>query len=425
MDDYPPEEMSVLSLLIRTVRELFELYGYSEVETPDVEYYELFAAKSGEEILEHMYVFKDAHGRTLALRPEMTAPIARLVATTMSRRPLPMRLSYVADCYRLDEPQWGRRRRFYHGGFEIFGSGEPLADVETLLICEDFMSRVGLRDCTYKLGHVGVHRGLMSAAGIDVSEQDRVLSLLDRGRVDEAVGKVRSEASDKEAAATFQRLAETPPGPATEVCNEVVKLVQSYSQALAGARNMSEIVELASSAIEPSRFIYYPGFARGLSYYTGFIFEAYGPHAEVALAGGGRYDGLLPLIGGLDIPGVGFAIGITRVMQYLVERLNFKPSLKRPLFYAIALNQEARGILIHVVSELRRAGVSVEMEFSTYGPSEALRRAQRRGSRYIAMLGGREAVKGVVTVRDLVARTQEEWKMEEIYVKARQLIERR
>jgi histidyl-tRNA synthetase len=125
MDDYLPEETALLNRLVGTVRELFRLYGYSEVETPAVEYYELFAAKSGVEILEHMYVFKDAHGRLLALRPEMTAPIARLVAGKMSRRPLPLRLGYVADCYRLDEPQWGRRRRFYHGGLRDIRVAEP------------------------------------------------------------------------------------------------------------------------------------------------------------------------------------------------------------------------------------------------------------------------------------------------------------
>ncbi|MEM2004127.1 MAG: ATP phosphoribosyltransferase regulatory subunit, partial [Nitrososphaerota archaeon] len=109
MDDILPDEMPLHRRLLETVRQLFRLYGYREVETPTVEYFELFAVKSGEDILGHMYVFKDAHGRQLVLRPEMTAPIARLVAGKLSRSPLPIRLGYIADCYRLDEPQWGRR----------------------------------------------------------------------------------------------------------------------------------------------------------------------------------------------------------------------------------------------------------------------------------------------------------------------------
>jgi histidyl-tRNA synthetase len=425
MDDYLPEETALLNRLVGTVRELFRLYGYSEVETPAVEYYELFAAKSGVEILEHMYVFKDAHGRLLALRPEMTAPIARLVAGKMSRRPLPLRLGYVADCYRLDEPQWGRRRRFYHGGFEIFGSRSPLTDVETLMICEDFMRRVGVSDCTYKLGHVGVHRGVMSAAGIGDSEQDVILSLIDRGKVEDAVRRARSEAKDSGVVETFQLLVETPAGPAAETCEKVESVVQQYALAREAASNMREIVGLASSVIEPGRLVYDPGFARGLSYYTGFIFEAYGPKAEVALAGGGRYDGLLPLIGGLDIPGVGFAIGITRVLHYLVDKMGHRPSVTPPLFYAVALAKTARSHLVRAVVELRRAGVPVEMEAAVYSPSEALPRAQRRGARYVLMIGDREIERGVVTVRDLSARTQEEWRIEQIHARGVELLGRR
>ncbi|MEM3489578.1 MAG: ATP phosphoribosyltransferase regulatory subunit, partial [Nitrososphaerota archaeon] len=100
MDDLLPEDFTVFNKIIRVVKELFRLYGYNQIETPPIEYYEIFAAKSGEEILQRMYVFTDKHNRKLVLRPEMTAPVARIVASKLSRRPLPLRLGYIADCYR-------------------------------------------------------------------------------------------------------------------------------------------------------------------------------------------------------------------------------------------------------------------------------------------------------------------------------------
>jgi histidyl-tRNA synthetase len=206
MDDLTPEEYAVHDELVRAARNLMEAYGYQLIETPTVEHYEVFAVKSGEEILTHIFGFEDAHGRRLVLRPEMTAPVARLFAARLSRRPLPVRLGYIAECYRLDEPQWGRRRRFYHAGFELIGVRDPMADAEQVLICRDFFGSVGINDFWVKLGHVGVHRAVLSACGIREEAQDRILSLIDRGRKEEALEVVRSSSTDRQAAEAYESL---------------------------------------------------------------------------------------------------------------------------------------------------------------------------------------------------------------------------
>lgn len=419
-----PDEFPLHRRLVETVRLLFRLYGYREVETPTVEYYELFAAKSGEEILSHMYVFKDAHGRQLALRPEMTAPIARLVTGKLSKSPHPIRLGYVADCYRLDEPQWGRRRRFYHGGFEIFGSKEPAADAECLVIFNDFLARAGVKDYFFKVGHVGVQRAVMTSAGIKEEDQDRVLALLDKGRVEEAESLVRQHAGNSEAVQLFSELAAHPPGPGFKTLEEVRERLGQLEPAARELENLRRIIELVSQNIEPSRLKYYPGFARGLSYYTGFIFEAYGSGADIALGGGGRYDGLVSLFGGEDIPGVGFAIGLTRVMQYIMDKEGAELGPDTPLAYIAPLAEEVIGHAFKAASEFRRAGIPTELEPSVYSASESIRRAERRGARFVVMIGRREAEKGTVTVRDLVERVQEEWRADEIYGQAKALLEK-
>lgn len=424
MDDILPDEIPLHRSLVETVRLLFRLYGYREVETPPVEYYELFAAKSGQEILSHMYVFEDAHGRKLALRPEMTAPIARLVAGRLSRSPHPIRLGYIADCYRLDEPQWGRRRRFYHGGFEIFGSKEAVADAECMVIFDDFMKRVGIKDYYFKVGHVGVQRAIMSAAGISDEDQDTVLALLDKGRVGEAEESVRKLAKKREESALFNEVATHPPGPALKTIDELSEKLAGVEKAAVELENLRKIIKLASQVIDPSKVIYNPGFARGLSYYTGFIFEVYGQGAEIALGGGGRYDDLVALIGGPEIPGVGFAIGITRVMQYLRDRLMVKPQPDSPMVLVAPLSEESVEFAFKAAQELRRAGVPTEFEPTAHSPSEAIRRAERRGARFLVLVGRRETERNVVSVRDLAGRFQEEWRVEEIYGRAESLLGR-
>lgn len=424
MDDILPDEFPLHRRLFETVRLLFKLYGYHEIETPAVEYFELFAVKSGEEILRHMYVFKDAHGRQLVLRPEMTAPVARLVATKLGKAPQPIRLGYIADCYRLDEPQWGRRRRFYHGGFETFGSKSPAADTESLIIFDDFMRRVGVKEYYFKIGHVGVQRAVMSSAGVLGERQDEILALLDKGRVDEATETLRRHAGDSKPVRIFSELAEHPPGPAWKTVEDVSETLVEIAPAVRELENLRRILRLASHIIEPTKLLYYPGFARGLSYYTGFIFEVYGEGAEVALGGGGRYDGLVSLVGGSEMPGVGFAIGLTRVMQYLKDVVSVELKTDSPIAYIVPLSEDYMSHALKAASEFRRAGVPTEMELTAYGTSEAIRRAERRGARVLVMLGGREIERGVVTVKDLAERVQEEWRFEDIYEQAKTLNEK-
>ncbi len=151
MDDLLPEEFAVKQRIVDVIREVYRLYCYEEVETPTLEYLELFEAKSGEEIRHRMFIFTDQHGRRLVLRPEVTASVARLVASKLSKRPMPLRLGYIADCYRYDEPQWGRRRRFWHSGLELFGSKDPSSDAEIILASRNVFERLGIRNSYFKL----------------------------------------------------------------------------------------------------------------------------------------------------------------------------------------------------------------------------------------------------------------------------------
>ena len=156
MRDLLPEEAKRLRFIERIARETAILYGYEEVITPVIEYYDLLAAKIGEENRKRMYVFEDLGGRKVALRPEFTASIARLIATKMRTAPKPLRFFSTGSLYRYDEPQFGRYREFWQANFELFGSPMPEADAEIIFLTDDLLKKTGLRDYCFKIGHVGV-----------------------------------------------------------------------------------------------------------------------------------------------------------------------------------------------------------------------------------------------------------------------------
>ncbi len=409
MDDLLPEEMIVKRTIEDAVRRIFNKYGYQEIETPTVEHYEIFEVKSGEEIRERMFIFVDRSGRKLVLRPEMTVPAARLVATKLKSAPLPIRLGYIADCYRYDEPQWGRKRRFYHGGFELFGSSSPAADAEIIQVSRDVFNTIGLKEHFFKVGHAGTLRSLMEAAGIAEVEQDLILSLLDRKRVDEALS-LMEECEEKKVIEKLVNIS----GNVEEVLKKGYDLMSSWDKAIKALDNLSEIIDLARSAGVDSKIILDLGFARGLAYYTGFIFEQYIPGIEIAFNGGGRYDKLTEMLGGKSLPAVGCAVGITRIQQYLIEKVgvqNFNTSNTTALL--VNVGEGSLHYAVKAAAVIRDIGMSLELDVTGKRIPAAIEYCEKKGIRWLVIVGEREAQQNTVTIKDLQTRTQIEVKLDD------------
>ena len=172
MRDLLPVNANILRHVQSISKEIAEVYAFEEIITPLVEHYDLLAAKSGREIKSRMYVFKDLGNRKVVLRPEFTASVARLIATSLRNEPKPLRLFSTGPAYRYDEPQFGRYREFWQSNYEIIGSTRPEADVEILSLSNQLLRRIGLRDYRFKIGHVGILRGLMSEEGVDENGQN-------------------------------------------------------------------------------------------------------------------------------------------------------------------------------------------------------------------------------------------------------------
>ena len=308
MRDLIGEEAQTFTYIIAKARETAQLYGYKEVITPHVEPLELLSAKSGEEIRQRMFIFKDLGDRQVALRPEFTASIARLATTALKNEPKPLRLFSVGTVYRYDEPQRGRYREFWQSNFELMGSAKPEADAEIVLLTNNLMKSLGLHGYAFKIGHIGVIRGILSQDGVDEKTQNAVLQRMDKKEYDAALKLVESE----KCRAMLEGLIAIRGNDWLDTVEQIQSYVAGYEKAKAAVENLAEILKLVTESADLLIAVE-PAFARGLEYYTGMIFEIYIPGLDIALGGGGRYDKLIEAFGGEPTPAVGCAHGIDRI----------------------------------------------------------------------------------------------------------------
>ncbi|MBS7628286.1 histidine--tRNA ligase [Candidatus Bathyarchaeota archaeon] len=413
MKDYLPEDLAKRRLIERIVRRLFSLYGYLEVETPTLESYDLLAAKVGEETRKSMYAFKDLGGRMVALRPEGTAPIARLMATKLRTAPKPIRLAYLWDFFRYDEPQKGRLRRFYQGGFELLGAPGIYADMEIMTIAANLMTSLGLRKPSIKASHVGIIRSLLAKQGMDEERQNAILALADKKRYEEALERLKEWGLQDSIIDLLSNLFSLK-GSIDSVMEEALGYLKDFPEAMDILKELGKVLRYLRDRFSEVEFIIDLGFARGLEYYTGIIFEGFTEGLESAILGGGRYDKLVELYGGDPTPGVGFSAGIDRIQLVMDEQGLFQGfSLEKPL-YLVPVKGDFMKQAMDLALKLRSSGVPVEVEILGRSVTRALRYAEAKGFRYVMLLGEREISQGTVSLRDMERRDQRTVKIEEL-----------
>jgi len=413
MRDFLPEEAKIMRYIEDKARRVAELYGYKEIITPVLEPYELLAAKAGEEIRLRMYTFKDLGERMVAMRPEFTPSVARLVATTLRNEPKPFRLFCVGSLYRYDEPQQGRYREFWQSNFELMGSDKPEADAEIILLTNSLMTLVGLRNHTFKIGHVGVLRGVMSGEELDEKVQNGAMQLMDKKQYDDAFRLIEEAGSSSKCIATLRKLVKLRGGN-LGIIEKMKQLVKNYEEALKATENLQQILKLVKASECKIEMTVEAGFARGLEYYTGIIFEVNVPEMDKALAGGGRYDRLIALFGGEPTPAVGVAHGIDRIMlAFQLQKTALKTKDERKTMI-IPISEELNGEALKISQMLRDADISVEVEVTGRKVSKALEDANRKKMDYAIIVGEKELKEGSVVVRNLVKREQKIVKIKKI-----------
>ena len=397
MRDLVLAEAAAFSEVEETARRVFRLYDYFEVRTPVVEPTELFVRSVGEgsEIVgKQMYTFDDKKGRSLTLRPESTAAVARayLQHDLASVWPGPVKLFYMGPHFRYERPQAGRYRQFHQIGAELIGDPGPYSDVELLVMLLRFLGDLGFENLTVGLNSVGDTecRQRYSRRLREFLEPHRdELSVDSRRRLETNPLRVLDTKVPTE-----RRLLEGAP-PIVEVLGDP-------------ARRHFDVLceELGRLDVD---FEVDDRLVRGLDYYTRTVFEISSAvlGAQNAILGGGRYDGLIAQLGGPSVPGIGFAIGEDRLVSLLPGDFGQRIP-DRPPVCVVPVGASYRRHALQLAQELRDAGIPAICEFDSLRPLKVgMRQAARRRCRWVVLIGEDELADGEVVLRDFQSRSQE------------------
>jgi len=414
MRDFLNDDARTMRQIEETARRVSQLYRYNEVITPVVEPYELLAAKTGEEVRSRMFTFNDLGDRRVALRPEFTASLARVVATKLRSEPRPFRLFAVGSIYRYDEPQRGRYREFWQSDYELMGSNRPEADAEILMLTDSLMKQAGLRKYAFKIGHVGIMRGIFNQEKLNEKTQDEVMQLMDKKLYEDAFKTVEKAGASEKCQRILRQLLATGGKDASKVIGEIRKHVEDYSSAVEAADNLDDILTLLCDSGIGIDLTVEAGFERGLEYYTGMIFEVYVPDLDIALGGGGRYNRLIELFGGDPTPAVGVAHGLDRMMLGLQEQKIMPKQPATPSVTIIPIGDSMTSQALRISRILRDANIAVETEVLGRRIAKALEDADRRKTCYAILVGEKEIKQESVIIRDMKKREQNTIRIDDI-----------
>lgn len=387
--DFLPNDMERRRFYENTLRETVQRSGFREIQTPIFEEAELFILRSGPNILNELYSFKDKGDRDLALRPEMTAPAIRSFVNNMSNDPKPIKVFYFGQCFRYERPQSGRYREFFQFGVEIIGSATPETDAEMIATALEMIKALGLRDYKARIGHIGVLRGKLDAIGVTKEKMPEVLQKLDKKLYDEAWALMEPLGISRNDADNIFEITDTIGG--REVLEKIPGAESEY---------LSEVLDYLSALGEDEPEVDL-GVVRGLDYYTGMVFEIEAPilGAEKQICGGGSYT-LSELFGGEKVFSTGFAIGFDRVLLALEKEGAQYPATKMDA-YVVAASDDVRKKAFEIVGMLRRDGISVDVDIAGRKMAKAMKYASSTGSRYTIIVGSEDIKDDAVTVRNM------------------------
>ncbi|MEM3049903.1 MAG: histidine--tRNA ligase [Thermoplasmata archaeon] len=394
--DFGPAEMAKRRKIEQAMRETCARFGFGEVVTPTFEHAELFTLRSGQSIVDEMYVFKDKGDREMALRPEITASVIRFYVNELSSMPKPLKLYYVGNCFRYENPQSGRYREFFQLGAELIGAKNPETDAEVIALAINCIRAAGLEDYIVRIGHIGILKSLVKEQIPDEATAAEVLRMIDKEDWDALGDMFDAKALPRKLFERITAIADIKGG-----IDELNNLEDSEA-----TRHLRDIFEVLSLyGIDEAQVDL--GIVRGLDYYTGMVFEIDAPRlgAEKQILGGGSYT-LSELFGGEPVFSTGFAIGIDRVVLAVeAEReIKVEPALD---VYVIPAKEDMRKYAFGIVSRLRMQGLRADVDLMRRTLSKNLKYAAAVGARYAVIVGKEEMAKRSVTLRDMSTGKQE------------------
>lgn len=407
--DYLPEAMAPRQAMIRTIEDTFARHGFLPLQTPALEYEETLMGKYGEEGDKLLYRFEDNGQRRVALRYDLTVPLARVVAQHRAELQLPFRRYHIAPVWRAEKPQRGRFREFLQCDADIAGVNSPLADAEVLVTGLQVLRSLGVQGARLHLNHRDVLFGLLDLRGVTEKAQQiaciRAVDKLDKiGEAGVVAEIIREAGLDPQAAQ--QVVAAFAPGGGLEELQQTVAAAGDSAPVLKLAvERLQAVLALVAAAGLADLITVDVSIARGLDYYTGIIYETRLTDPKVASMGavmsGGRYDGLIGLFSKEQVPAVGISLGLDRLLAALQELGLLPTDLARVPIYVAVMDGQLAGEALHVAGLLRAAGQRVEVDLGGGKLGKQLERASKRGAQLVLVLGSDEVASQSVRVKDL------------------------
>ena len=398
--DFYPEDMRLRNWMFGVQRQVCLRYGYSEYGAPLIEPLDLYRLKSSDEIVnEQLYRFVDRGEREVAIRPEMTPTLARMVSARLAELARPLRWFSVANFMRYERPGRGRLREFYQLNVDLLGGGGHVADAEIIMLAIDILKGYGADASHFRVRYSD--RRLLEDAlqRLPPDARRETARVLDK--------------REKIGAETFAlELAKVVPDPA--MAAELTRFLDVSAADLRtlenpAAHELASMTEICTELGYGDYLEFDPGIVRGFDYYTGFVFEIFDRHPENrrSLFGGGRYDRLIGLFGKESVPAVGFGLGDVTLQNFLESHKLFRSGDQRSGAFIVLFSEEMTLPVLTLASELRAAGVSVEIALEpTKKLGKQFELADRKGHRFILVMGSEELAAGTVRVKDLVGGTQ-------------------
>jgi histidyl-tRNA synthetase len=400
MHDILPGDQKYYQKILDVCAEIADFYNFGRIETPVLERAELFAKGMGQNtdvVEKQMYVLKTKGGDTLALRPEYTASVARaFIEKGMETRPRPVKLWYFGPCFRHDRPQAGRYRQFYHLGFEILAERSPVVDIQIIQIILNILKKLKIKNLLLQINSVG-----------DPRCQARYKKVLTRFL----------KSYEKTLCADCRRRIKHNPLRVLDCKNENCQNIIAQGPQIVDylckncRTHFKEVLEFLDVLDIPYRLN--PYLVRGLDYYTRTVFEVFIANpsddldsSQIALAGGGRYDGLVKLLGGGNVSACGAAAGVERIIEVMKEqRFKFRMR-KKPQIFLAQLGDLGKKRALVLLEKFRKARISIYETFGKDSLRAQLNRANKLGVKYTLILGQKEVLEDKIIIRDMKKGTQ-------------------
>src|ERR1041385_6084757 len=441
MRDFLPADVRKREHVIGVIKQVYERYGFEPLETPAVENIETLTGKYGEE--GNQLIFKilkrGEHEKTgeadLALRYDLTVPLARVVAQYQNELPKFFKRYQIQPVWWADRPARGRFREFYQCDVDVLGSRSMVVEAELIAAASDALVALGFNDFTIRVNHRQVLTGILDQAGVPLEKHDDALISLDkmdkagaegvarelnqRGIVDESAVKLMRFFEGLAGAQHAADLIEPNDSRAAynaNVLGRLVEFIGAHEVGASGVDDLRQILQFAKASGADPRIKLDPTLARGLAYYTGSIIEINVADLAGSLGGGGRYDNLVGMFLGKDVPACGFSLGLERIIVVMSEREMFPPALvSSPADVMVTIwNEDSLGESIALATELRGSSLRVDVYPKADKMGKQFKYASARGIPFVAIIGDDERARGEVAIKDMRSGEQRSVKRSEV-----------